>query len=561
MRRAMLFLALLAVAPAIFATAASAAAAPAKPTTVDEKTWVDDDARPVAKPKPYEQKLYAHQAREAIIEPLSSAFDVPDKILWLVDKLGGNTEHQSENVNAFDEVPNSMWFTNRNHVKSVAPHHIRLGWKGENLQPKKPWSIRSAKVGGVNPGFNIKDADGKRWVVKLDKPGYPQLASGADAISTRLVWAAGYNVPHDVPIKFEAKDLEIDEELAKGKDGAPPFTRGALDTLLARGHRGAGGVQYGQASLFVEGEPIGPIASRKRRKDDANDLFVHRDRRELRGLYVLMSWLQSWDTKDHQTFQAFVPVAKDAKTGATKSYILDVGASLGAAAEGPKPARYGYEYTIDWGWIARRALSLGFAVEPWRHAKQETGIPSLGNLEADQFDPDDFKSLQPHPAFDRRTLRDSYWGAKLVASFNEAQIAAAIDAAGYEDERVKPRLLALLVARRDKIAREWFGRVAPLDFFHIDGRELRFHDLAVDRRYAPARHYDVRVLDDDGGKVTARSFELAGAALPLERLGNAAAVELEFRVVGLGAAPVRVALARSGTGAGAAWVVTRVRHA
>jgi len=42
-----------------------------------------------------------------------------------------------------------------------------------------------------------------------------------------------------------------------------------------------------------------------------------------------------------------------------------------------------------------------------------------------------------------------------VASFTDAQVAAAIDAAGYEDPRVKPALLALLLARRDKLVRYW----------------------------------------------------------------------------------------------------------
>jgi hypothetical protein len=36
-----------------------------------------------------------------------------------------------------------------------------------------------------------------------------------------------------------------------------------------------------------------------------------------------------------------------------------------------------------------------------------------------------------------------------------------------------------LLARRDKIARHWIGRVAPLGFFSARHGTLHFHDLAV----------------------------------------------------------------------------------
>jgi hypothetical protein len=445
-------------------------------------------------------------------------------------------------------------------VRALPTEAIRVGSLGEDLRPKLPWSIRSVKKQGVNPGFNIRDAAGKRWVVKLDPPGHPQLGSGADAVVTRLVWAAGFNVPHDVPVKFSRRDLELDPELVTGKDGAPPFTERDLDSLLARGHVSDGGVSYGQASLFVEGEPIGPAQARFRRKDDPNDHYVHRDRRELRGLFVLMSWLQSWDTKDHQTFQAFVPAAKGDSLGATKTYLLDLGASLGASAEGAKAPWMGYENRVDWGWIGRRIVTLGWIEEPWRSIPQETGIPSVGNMNATHYDPDDFRPLQPHPAFSRRTLRDAYWGAKLVASFSDAQIAAAIDAVGYEDPRAKPKLMELLTERRDRVARHWFEKVAPLDFFVVRSGALQFRDLAVDRRLVPERRYLVKLAElDGGGSMRDLPRELTDPLLPLAGLGDATHAVLELRVLDLGAEPVRVELVRDG--AGAEWRIALVRHA
>jgi hypothetical protein len=548
MRRRPLVLAL-GCALLLLAPAAPVARAADDAVPVDARTWIDHDGQPpIRQPKEREKSLYGHQFREALIEPLSHAFDVPDKILWLTRQMTGGTKPQSVNLNQFDEVANSSWFTNRNHVRALTTAEIRLGASEDDLRPTPPFEVKSYKTSGVNPGFNIKDAKDKRWVVKLDPVGHPQIGSGADAIVSRLLHAAGYNVPHDVSFTFRRSDLTIDEDLRKGEDGAKPFLDEDLDSLLTYGARSDDGRSYGQASLFLSGTPIGHIDMRGRRPDDANDLYKHRNRRELRGLYVLMSWLNSWDTKDHQSLDTFVET-KDS-LGYVRHHLLDLGASLGAAAEGAKKERTGFEYRVDWGWTARRLFTLGFATEPWRFARQETGIPSVGNFESVIYQPDKFKPLMPHPAFGKRTDRDSYWGAKLVASFSDAQIEAAIDAVGYEDPRAKPVLLRLLRERRDKVARFWFDRVAPVDFFHVEGGVLRFRDLAVDKRLEPPRSYAVRVRSGARRIVGETAIPLDGIA------GGAQTIELEIGIEGHTADPATVELEKSGAG----WTITRVVH-
>ena len=186
---------------------------------VAESTGVDHDGRPIKQPKLREKNLYAHQFREAFTEPLSHGLDVPDKILWLVRQITGGTKPQSANVNAFDEVPNSSWFTNRNHVRALTPTEVRMGVEGDEVRPKPPYTVKSYKKQGVNPGFNIKDANGKRWVVKLDPVGHPQIGSGADAVVSRLLHAAGYNVAHDIAFTFRRDELKIDEDLSRRPSG------------------------------------------------------------------------------------------------------------------------------------------------------------------------------------------------------------------------------------------------------------------------------------------------------------------------------------------------------
>jgi len=548
----------------------------ARGAAVSDTVWVDHDGRPIPRPPMSKTKEWGDRFHQIVVEPLSHAFDVPDKLLAASKRFGAHPQREAVNVNAFDEAPNSSWFTNRNHVRAVPVSELVNG-PDSLAQPSRPWTIKHAKREGMSAGFQIKDAEGRKWLVKTDPRGYPQLNSGADMVARTLIHAAGYNVPHNVPVRFLASDLEIDKDLAAGKDGER-FTAADLESLLAhaatcepagsappliamraRGTRAsqANGVAsddvcyLGMASLFVSGKVLGAPSMRERRPGDTNDWYTPTNRRELRGLYVLCSWIGDWDTKDQNFLDTFVE-ERDS-LGHVVHYLLDVGGSLGASALGPKPPSLGYEKTLDFGWMGRRLVTLGFVQEPWRRAHQDTGIPSVGNFEADVYRPSRFTPQQEQPAFRAMTDRDGYWGAKIVASFSDAQIAAAVDAAAYDDPGARAALVSRLIQRRDKIARHWFGRVAPLDFFSVEDGVLRFHDLAVDTGLEPARGYNVQV-DTDGTRPV--RFHIGQPELPLVGLGNAGRVTLLLAVAGRDAAPARVELTRRNS----RWIVTGVRH-
>jgi len=519
-----------------------------------DTTWVDHDGRPIPQPPEWEPNFWGHQFREGLIEPLSHAFDVPDLILGVTDFLGADPERESVNVNAFDEVPNSTWFTNRNHVRAVPLADIKQG-PGKPQLPTKPWTITKVKQGGRTHGFQIKDADGGRWLIKLDPAGHPQLGAGADFISRTLFHAAGYNVPHNEPVQFLRNDLSIDDDLLNGKKGAP-FTEGDLDSLLTHGAVLSDGRFSGFASLFLDGKVVGAPSMRRLRPGDPNDRYTHVNRRELRGLYVVCAWLNSWDMKDQNFLDLFVETGDS--LGHVDHYVLDVGASLGAAAKGPKKPWNGFEHTLDFKWTIRRLLSLGFVEEPWRQAKQDSGIPSAGNFESKRYNPGDFRTLIPQAAFREMTDRDAYWGAKIVASFSDAQIAAAVGAVSYEDPRARDFLARTLIERRDKTVTYWFDRVAPLDFFSVREGALHFHDLAVDIGLAAPRKYDVEIKQADGPATATRRVQIDGAMLRLDDADDNGATRLavEVKVDGNSAKAARVELTRIGS----TWTVTRVRH-
>ena len=539
----------------LFVLAALLAAAPARhDRTIDPATRVDHDGVPVARPAKRDIGLYAHMFHQAIVMPISHFFDLPDKILWLLGPMGVDLRQEAANANAFDEVPNSTWFTNRNHIRAVSPAEIRRG-PFDGILPEKPWTVTELKKGGFNAGFQIKDANDKHWIIKLDRVGYPRASSGAGVVSSRLVWAAGYNISLEQAVLFRRDDLRFETQVASAAPDDPPVEPSRLDEMLEHTARSTDGSYCADASLFLPGKVVGPIDFSGKRKDDPNDWYRHRNRRELRGLYVFYSWLNNWDVKDQQSLDMFDET--QGKEGHLHHYLLDVNGSLGAAAEGAKPLPYGYEKRIDFGGIGKRLVSFGFIREPWRKAPQRSGIASVGNFEGDTFHPKRWRPLQEVPPFHEMSPRDAYWGAKLVCSFSDAQIQAAIDAARYEDPRAPVYLIEVLQKRREKIARYWFDRVAPLDYFEVRSERLHFHDLARDLGMAQARSYAVELSSSASG-VPERSFVVSSTEIPLpHNAPHGSTLSLELSLSGRSAKSVHVDLQRSGSG----WVLTRIRHA
>jgi hypothetical protein len=530
------------------------ALAPARAeAAIDDTTWVDHDRLPIVQPPDWQPSYWGRRFHQSFIDPISHIFDIPDKLLWGARVFGARTEREAVNVNAFDEVPNSTWFTNRNHALAVPLAEMRQGPDSIFL-PTKPWTIKHAKAGGWTAGFQIKDSEGKKWIVKLDPRGYPQLSAGADMVSRTLLHAAGYNVPHNEPVRFRRGDVTIDSALSHAPKGEA-FTEANLDSVLAQGAVFPDGSYSAFASLFIPGHTLGSPSMNRLRPGDTNDWYSHTNRRELRGLYPLFSWINNWDTEDHQFLDMFIETRDS--LGHVDHYILDLGSSFGASAIGPKALWESYENGLDFGWSGRRLVSLGFAQEPWRRARQNSGIPAVGNYESAVYEPQDFKEMIPQPAFREATDRDGYWGAKIVASFSDEQIAAAVEAAHYEDPRARDYLVSNLIVRRDKIARYWFGRVAPLDFFSVEDDVLRFRDLAVDIGLARVRTYDVVVKPSGGHSRREKRIRLNDVELPLAALADGAThLSLVLSIAGNGAASTQVELTRIGS----AWIVTQVRH-
>jgi hypothetical protein len=337
-----------------------------------------------------------------------------------------------------------------------------------------------AKSEGVTPGFTVKDGNGALFLIKFDPPGYPGMTTAAGVIVGRIMHAAGYNVPDDAVVHFRREDLILGDgvmiDLPDGRRHA--MTAADLDALLAGVWRGDDGRYRAIASRFLDGRPAGPFNFKGRRQDDPNDTVRHENRRELRGLRTISAWLSSFDTKQGNTLDMYVT---ENGQSFLRHYLIDFASTLGAGAYGPV-ARINHEYTLSLAGVTRRHVTLGLTEDAWRRIRPPAGLEEeVAYFSAEFFDPRAYRPLQPNPAFSNRTDRDGYWAAKIISAFTDEQLDAIVAQGQYRDPRAAAYVSEVLSARRDIIARVYFDRVPPLDFFTYEGGDLSFHDLGTER--------------------------------------------------------------------------------
>jgi len=310
----------------------------------------------------------------------------------------------------------------------------------------------------------------------------PRLPESS-ALAKRLMHAAGYNVPEDFIVTFGRGRLALGHDVEfTAPDGTERImTVADLDSILTRVERLPDGSWRALASRLLEGHWMGPFDWRGRRRDDPNDLVDHQDRRELRGLRMFSAWLCHFDMKQGNTLDMFV---EENGRRFLRHYLIDFASTLGMGALGPFPMAC-HEYTIDLVRSLGRAVSIGMREDLWRELEPPEGMEEIGYFETDKFEPMYFKPLEPNAAFANFTDRDGYWAAKIISAFTDEHLAAAVAEGEYPRPEVAEYIADALAMRRDRIARFFFDRVPPLDFFRYDGGALRFRDLGVERGIYP----------------------------------------------------------------------------
>jgi hypothetical protein len=309
------------------------------------------------------------------------------------------------------------------------------------------------------------------------------------------------------------------------------------------------------AVAWLPGESVGGFDFKGRRSDDPNDRIPHQDRRSLRASLLLFAWMNESDPSPINTFDSYV---SENGRRFVRHYIIDFGDALGSSGAAAKAVYDGRERILEFGRMMAAFFTLGIYRRDWqRDAKlwrlESKAQPAAGWIfPVESWEPSDYRAGRKNQAHLRMTRRDGYWGAKLVTSFGDADIAAVVKEAGYQGEQAAFIDYALRL-RRDRIAETYLLPMTALERPDVspDGK-LCFEDLAIARGYAAPLEvrYQVRLADGRNRERGTVALLAAGprTCVPLVAPGDYQIVSVQATVAGKKARAARVHLRRGSDG-------------
>jgi hypothetical protein len=478
---------------------------------------VDTDLRPVSVPcRPDPTEKDPNRKTCAPVEYVSPfVWDQVDNIVFarLSRGLSVEVHGAAVNVNSFDEVPDSAWFTNRPRgpirVDDEAPGACT---PADMLPPQEEvddggWLIDHGKDNGSTKGFRINVRGKGKYMLKADDEGKPERASAASVIGSAFFDALGFNTSCEQVVVMRKAQLKLSPGLTVvDNDGvAHPFDDTALDKVLAGTTQVPGDLVRMQASKWLPGLAIGPFRYIGTRADDPNDVIDHANRRELRGARVLSAWLDHWDAREQNSMDIWMaanPKDERSSPGHVVHYFIDTSDTLGGEIwQSDMARRLGYSYTLDFNDIFRSLATFGAEVRPWDRARRMPGREKFGYFRADDFEPDSWKPLYPNPAFLRMTERDAAWMARLIARFSVEDIRRMVALGKWSDDSDAEYLTRILVERQRRLLVRYLGRLSPIGEVRTEGSErICAIDFARLRGVFPATMFHYTVTERGAGR-------------------------------------------------------------
>jgi len=437
---------------------------------LSEVLWTDQDTRPFEGPPEGFYSSYTWDgADNAIFRPLAE--------FWLFE-----TDREALNVNALDEVPTSSWFVNRLSRTVMSPEEVARGAcddLDDNLPG--PWTIVGGKPDGANPGFQIVDAEGTRYLLKTDGDLQEERPGAADVIGALIWHAAGYDVPCNRVVEFDRSILQLDPEASiERTDGSEEqLTDDHITAVLEKATRLPDGRYRASVSQFISGRPISPWRYHGVREGDPNDAIPHEHRRDLRAQYVLSAWTDHIDARQENTMAAWVSTDDD-DHGFVRHYLIDFGDCFGILhAWDDMVRRFGHSGYLDAQHMVTDFLSLGMVDRPWHHASFGAAGNTLGYYDVRRFVPDQWRPGYANNAYDRMTEGDAAWITRIVSRFSDDHIRAMVERARFSDPIVASELARILIGRRDRILERWLTRLSPLAWPTVRSNEDGTHQLCM----------------------------------------------------------------------------------
>ncbi len=480
-------------------------------TPVSAQTFYPDDPLK-AEPEPYPTFEPQIRALSEILELASNTVGGPGERHPDVGVI------EAGGVNTLGEVLDGPWFVNRHATRPLTHDELAEGPGTDNAPSDEGnWQILTIKPFGSRPGMLIADQRARIYLLLFDSPDSPELATGAQHVASRIMHAVGYHVPETHVISFAREKLVLAEgaNIISSADNKRTLTEVDVDKFLRGVARTALG-RHRAVALYASPSEwsglLGPYQVYTTRSDDANDIVPHEHRRDLRGLYVIASWI------NHAAFRAVTTLdvlfEERAVPPHIRHYIVDFWSSLGSGINGRKRAWEGNDSMFDRDAAFRNIIGFGIWSPSWMGATYPK-LPAAGRFEAATFKPDRWTPLERLAPFENRLPDDEFWGAKQVMAFRDDDVETLVSTGAYTDPEAAEWITRTLIARRDKIGRHYFAKMLPLDNFRVENGRVQFDDLA--ERYGVteiARTYTarwLRLLNETGALVQvqgANSFDL-----------------------------------------------------
>ena len=383
-------------------------------------------------------------------------------------------------VNTMGDVMDGAWFENRHARHRFSPEGLKRG-PGDDRPPTtdEKWRVLTLKKFGFRPGILIADSTNQLYLLRFDPKGWLEMATGADVVSSKILYALGYFVPENYIVYLEREQLALADgaESVTSSGGSRDIIEEDIENFLLavardpeRGYRAVATRIPGSWEGL-----LGPYQVFGTRSDDPNDIVPHEHRRDLRGLFVFSSWIQHHRmgavyTLDALVMQEDVPVIRH--------YLIDFFATLGSGGVEPSKPYSGNEKKFDFGNTFKNIAGMGVYSPRWMRARYPK-YRSVGHFEYETFIPDRWKASATIAPFANRLPDDTYWAAKQVMTFTDDDIRALVSTGQYRDPVAESWIVESLIERRNRIGATYFAKVLPLDHFEIRNRKLHFEDLAV----------------------------------------------------------------------------------
>jgi hypothetical protein len=274
----------------------------------------------------------------------------------------------------------------------ITSRNLYYGPGGKEDQPKEPLDFLKEDMSGTNPKFDVRDAAGTKWKVKLGVEARPET------VATRLMWAVGFGTNEN----YFLPETKV--------NGMPPRLQRGQELVGANGEIRA---------VRLQRHLCGKKAGIWRWKHNP---FT--GTREFNGLRVMMALLNNWDLKDENN--AIYP---DCEKPDTNLYeVSDLGASFGRTGES-----YTANMSKDNLKEYRRSKFISKVTPDYVSFNFPTHLPYLYVFRLPLF-----LSHQRLRWIGRRIPRsDAKWIGTYLAQLSPEQIRDAFRAAGYSPEQVE----------------------------------------------------------------------------------------------------------------------------